>query len=320
MTRKFIYFIFIIILVSLVGCTTSSDEPLRVGTIPWPGYESIHLAQSLNYAEMEKIRIIEQANATQTSRAIRNGMIDAAMLTMDEVLNLLQDSEDLHIVLVMDVSNGADVVIAKPEIHNLSALVGKRIGVENAAVGAVMLDALLTAAGLKMTDIQLVPIPVNEHVTAYQNGKLDAVVTFEPARTELLDQGAKILFDSSRIPGRIVDVLVVRADALVKHRQHILELVAAHFKALDYLGKQPQDAAARIAPFLGVNEDQVLPQFNGLILPDLAENRVQLGGSEFKLFKAIVELRDLMLKQKLLQRSMALDQVIDHSFLPTVAK
>jgi len=168
------------------GCTATED-PLRIGTIPWPGYELIHIAESLHYPEMKQVRIIEQANATQTSQSIRNGVIDAAMLTLDETLNLMQDGDDLRIVLVVDISNGADVVMVRPGIRDLQAVRGLRVGAENSAIGAVMLDALLTAAKLELSDIQLVPLSVNEHVDAFRDEKVDVIVTFDPVRTELLN-------------------------------------------------------------------------------------------------------------------------------------
>jgi len=45
---------------------------------------------------------------------------------------------------------------------------------------------------------------------AFKKRQVDAIVTFEPVKSELLSSGANILFDSHQIPGRIVDVLVVR--------------------------------------------------------------------------------------------------------------
>ncbi len=300
----------------LLGCARTPANPLRVATHPFTGYESMHLAQGLGYFSAADIRLVEMASASQSSQALRNGTVDAAMLTLDESLVLMQDGVDLQAVLVMDVSNGADVVMARPGISSLSALRGRRIGVETSAIGAVMLDAMLTAGGLKPSDVKLISIPANEHAAAYRQAKVDAVVTYEPTRTQLLGDGASILFDSSRVPGRIVDVLVVRSERISGHRAALASLVAAHFKALAYLSAHPQDSAARLAPFLGVSPDQVLPQFSGLVLPDLAENRSQLSGDAPKLNGAAAELAGLMLRRRLLQAAVTTDTLSNPSFLP----
>jgi NitT/TauT family transport system substrate-binding protein len=300
----------------LAACSKPQEAPLRVATIPWPGYESIHLAQSLGYIDARQVRLVDLVSASQTSRSLRGGAVDAALLTLDETLSLLQEGADLRIVLVMDVSDGADVAVARPEITSLQDLRGKRIGVETGAIGALMLDALLTAGDLSAADVQMIDMPVNEHANAYRKGIVDAVVTFEPARTALLGQGARVLFDSSRIPGRIVDVLVVRAAAVTSHPQALRTLVAAHFKALDHLARQPQDAAARLAPFLGVVPGQVLPQFAGIKLPDQAENRSLLSGSAAPLERKAAELAEFMLRRRLLRSAVSVERLADPQFLP----
>lgn len=307
-------------LVFLAGCARSPVPPLRVATHPWPGYESLHLAQSLGYFNASQVRLVELANASQTYEALSHGTVDAAAQTLDEVLALMQHGADLRVVLVMDVSDGADVVLARPGIATLQDLRGKRVGVENTTTGAVLFDAMLTAAGLTAGDLQLVPLSMNEHVAAYRSGQVDALVTYDPPRSILLRGGAHVLFDSSRIPGRIVDVLVVRADALADHRQQIAALVAAHFKALHYLRQRPQDAARRLGPFLGVTVDQVPSQFVGMNLPGLGENRALLAGTAPGLTLHAAELGELMLRHDLLESKVTTDHLADPAFLPADAK
>ncbi|GEM_PF-67712 len=304
----------------LTGCTKTPEPPLRVAIIPWPGYASLDLAKSLGYFDEQQIRLIDLSNASQSARALRNGTVDAAFLTLDETLVLLQSGVDLRVVLILDVSDGADVVIARPELTTLPALRGQRIGVETSAIGAVMLDAMLRAGQLNVNEVTVVDLPVNEHAAAYLNHKVDAVVTFEPVRTQLLEQGAKILFDSSRVPGLITDVLVVRTEALPAQDRHLAALIAAHFKALNYLAQQPQDSAVRLAPYLGVLPAQVLPQFAGLKLLDLAENHTQLGGPAPPFAHKAAELTELMLQHQLLQRPVRVEHLVEPAFLPVTPR
>lgn len=309
-----------LILAMLAACQPAPQQPLRVAAHPWPGYESIHLAQSLKYLDPTLVRTVDMTSSTQTSMALRNATVDAGMLTLDEVISLLQDGLDLRVVLVMDISNGADVVMARPEITSLQALRGKRIAVENGGVGAVMLDAVLEAAGLNISDITVISKTSNEHADAYLKDMTGAVVTFEPTRSKLLQHGAHILFDSSRIPGRIVDVLVVRADAMTEHKQALKSLVAAHFKALDYQARQPQDAARHLAPYLGVKEAEVAAQYDGMKLPSLADNQALLSGTSPILKNSAANLASLMLRNKLLQQAVNTEHLAEPMFLPRDTK
>ncbi len=67
--------------------------------------------------------------------ALRVGSLDLAGLTLDEALLLAQEGVPIAVIWVLNTSAGADALLAKPGITTLDALRGKRIGVEQTAVG-----------------------------------------------------------------------------------------------------------------------------------------------------------------------------------------
>jgi NitT/TauT family transport system substrate-binding protein len=300
-------------ILSLFACSKPPEPVLRVATNVWSGYEPLYLARSLGYFDGIPVRLIEQPSASAVSENLRSGLVEAGCLTLDEALVLLQDGVDLRVVLVMDESRGADVLMARPGIERLDALRGKRIGVESAAVGAVMLDAALAAGGLRAEDVRQVPMTADAHLRAYNEGRIDAVVSFEPVRTRLLKEGASVLFDSSRIPGRILDVLVVRADAVHRNPASLRALLRGHFLAVEHMANQPRDASARMSPRLG---DDPLLQFSGILIPDVAENHAYLDGPSRKLNGAARALIDLMVRRGLLERPVPFDRLAEPAFLP----
>lgn len=301
----------------LCGCAPAPQEPLRVATLTWPGYESLHLAQSLGYINPQDIRTVELMNTSQIAAVLRSGTVDAGMVTLDSALTLLQEGIELQVVLVMDFSLGADALLVRPELTELAQLRGQRVGVENAAVGGVMLDAALTEAGLTVSDIMLLSLTVNEQAAAYRQGEVDAVVTFDPVRSELLREGARNLYDSSRIPNRILDVLVVRKETLPTHQTELVKLVSAHFRALDYMHKSPREAYAYIAPFLGVPPEDVAAQFAGIAIPTLTDNYRLLGGAGPELQATAEQLAHFMLERQLLYRLPKLETLLEPAFLPS---
>ena len=303
-------------LLSLNSCEHPPQSVLKIGTNLWPGYESLYLAQNLGVFDNKPVKLIEMPSATEVSHAFRNKALDVAALTLDESLVLLQYEPDLRVILVMDVSKGADVLLAKPSIQSLAELKGKRIGVESSAVGAILLDGALQAASLSLADIKFQPIMANEHKMAYLKGIVDAVVTFEPHKSKLLAQGAIKLFDSTQIPGRIVDVLVTRQEVIDTHSETLKLIVAAHFQALEYLRQNVADATLRIAPRLAVQSDEVLKQFEGITLPGIKENHHFLSVESHDLSSSVEELITLMNEKQFLFKSIDTSQLINDSFLP----
>lgn len=299
----------------LSACTPSTPEPpLRIGTNIWPGYEPLYLARSLGHYKDTPIKLVELLSASEVIHALRNKTLEGAALTLDEAMTLMDDGFDLKVILVMDFSNGGDVLLAKPEIASLAALRGKRIAVEYTAVGAILLDAALDAAGLKVLDITIVSCRLEEHLECY--GSADAVVTFDPFRTKLLNQGARLLFDSRRIPSRIVDVLVVLEETTKTHPRGLEELLAGYFKAREHLASQPEDASKRMAIRLGLSSDEVLASYDGLKLPTLDENHSLLNGKPPQLVRTAGKLAEFMRGKKWLKNRLEVDGLMDGRFLP----
>ena len=253
-------------------------------------------------------------SASDVIHALRNRTLEGAALTLDEALTILDDGFDLRVILVMDFSNGGDGLLAKPEVDSLADLRGKRVAVEYTAVGAILLDSALDAAGLSAHDIEIVACTLDEHLDCYSF--VDAVVTFEPFMTKLLNQGAQLLFDSSRIPGRIVDVLVVLADTKKTHPRSLEHLIAGYFKAREHLASQPEDASKRMAARAGVAPAQVLAFYDGLKLPGLEENQRLLNGKPPPLQRTAADLAGFMLEKQLLKNPLTVEGLIDSCFLP----
>ena len=302
------------------GCGARHEAPLSIGTNTWVGYEPLYLARDLGLHEGLALRLVELGSTTQAMDALRVGSLDVAGLTLDETLTLLHEGVPISVVWVMNISAGADAVLAQADVPDLASLRGRRIGVEQTALGAYMLDAALRHAGLKAEDVTIVPLPVDEHVSAWSTGAVDALVTFDPPRQMLLDTGARTMFDSRQIPGQIVDVLVARRAALQCCAARIAQLIASQQQALAHLQAQPQDALQRMAPRLGLSPEGVAAALAGMELPDGAANQRLLAGANPPLAQTAGQLMQAMWQQGLLPRQPDLGQLIDDRFTHTSAE
>lgn len=303
---------------ALLASCSSPRPPFRVGTNIWIGYESLYVAENEGFFGDTPIRLVTMRNASEVQQALHAGMLEAASVSLDEALNLVEDGLDLRVVLVMDVSHGADVVLGGPTVASLQDLRGKRIGVETSALGAVMLQAALATAALQPADVEIVDMGIDRHANAFRTGQIDAVVTFEPVRSELLGEGAALLFDSSNAPGRIVDVLVVTAEALARDPDAVRTLVAGHFRAIDVFRAQPLRAATIMRSRQRLVPEEILNAFRGLQIPDVAENRRMLGTAAGppQLEVSAAKLVRIMVENQLLEQPVAVAGLAEDRFLP----
>ena len=297
----------------LTACENKLPE-LRIASHTWPGYEFMFLAKNENQLPNE-ITLLETQSASESLQSLQDGRVDGAALTLDEVLRARAMGIPLSVVLVFDESSGADVVMAKPEFTSLDQLKGRRIGVERTALGAVVLQKLLEQANLQRNDVVVVDATIDEHAVKWENGELDALITYEPIASQVRKQGGVNLMDSSSFPDLIFDVLAVRQEVLQKNPQGLKALVNAHFTALSLFHKNPQHAAYKMAARLGVAGTEVQGLYQGLELPKIDANRRYLaqGG---KLDKAAREIGAIMKNAELLPESFEVESLANNMMLP----
>ena len=289
------------LLLAMAGCLSAPTPPLKLGTNLWPGYEPLYLAREHGLLSEDKIILVELLSASEVMRAFRNGAIDAAALTLDEVINLRSIGLKPVIVQVADISDGADVIMARPELTSVDDLRGRRVGVEATALGAYMLSRALGQHQMSPADVEVVRLEVNEHREAYLRGDVDAVVTFEPVRQQLLESGAVQLFDSSMIPGEIVDVLVVREALLDTHHQQVQHLIQAWQGSLNLIHSTPREMAGQMAQRLKLTPDEVLRSQVDMELPGWQRSRELMSEATPLLLRQAEKLAENMYQHQLIE-------------------
>jgi NitT/TauT family transport system substrate-binding protein len=301
----------LLLLLAIPACFQEEKEPLRVGTILWPGSEPIFLARDLGYIDDGSIRLVEYTTLGRASREFRNGMLDAVFVTFDIALQFQQQGLEPRVVLIVDHSQGGDAIVARPEVRRLEDLRGKRVAVEDLVVSVYVLARALEQAGLKPSDIQTVLIPVDQQLRAYESGQVDAVVTYEPFVAKLRTAGAHEIFDSSQLPGEIVDMLVVREDVLEKNPEQVEHLLQGWFQARRYLDTHPAEAMAMMSPRLDTSPSELASMLEKLRMPTQEENLIMLRGPSSPLIGSARQLQRFMLKVGLLQEPVQSERMLD---------
>ena len=298
--------------ITLMACT--KPEPLAIGLHPWPGYESLYLAETFGWLP-EGVRLHRSANASGTLDALRAGDLDGAALTLDEVLTARSERIPLTVIMIMNISVGSDVVLARPEIESFADLRGRNIAVEHSAVGEIVLSQLLQAADLSRDEVNVLDIPPNQQSAAWRDQLIDVAVSYYPSAALLERQGAVTLLDSRAFPSLIFDVLAVRQDRLRGRSSLITDLVAAHFQGLQHIQTNREDALRRIAAWRNFQVNEIAQSFAGLELPSVAGNR-HLLAPQGELLRAARQLNELMVTIGLLAQADSLNHLVDQRYLP----
>jgi NitT/TauT family transport system substrate-binding protein len=244
------------------------------------------------------IHLAEYLNSAHELRAFHNGVIDAAAATLEEVLTLDHLGQQAQVVLVLDASHGADCVVARPEVRTLAELRGRRVASEDVTLPAYMLHRALEQVGLQLEDVTRVYQGPDESEEALRRGEVDAVVAYEPYCYRMIAAGGHLLFDSSWIPGDVLDVLVVRRRYLETNPEQVDALLRGWFAALAFMRQHPAESARLMGLRVGLEEAQFLQALKGVRHPDVREQRDLLVGERPHLLQALERLGVVMVKQR----------------------
>jgi hypothetical protein len=148
-----------------------------------------------------------------------SGKVDSACLTNMDVLNPCLSRPSVAI-LPTSTSYGADALIVPNTIQEIKQLRGKSIYGLKRSVSEYFFLRVLENLGENEKDYTFVNMDPAAAATAYQqsNPKFEAIVVWHPFVLETLNKrtDSKRLFDSTKIPGEIIDMVQVSQDSLDK--------------------------------------------------------------------------------------------------------
>lgn len=148
-------------------------------------------------------------------------------------------------------------------LRGLADLRGKKVAVTKAAGSHYLLLAALASAGLKFSDIQPAYLTPADGRAAFENGKVDAWVTWEPFLSGAQRQlSTRTLADGDKLAA--YQRYYLTSERFAREHPQVLEVVFAELvKAGDWLRTNPREAARILAPLWGNLDPAIVEQANG---------------------------------------------------------
>ncbi len=239
-----------LMLAALPACA----ETLRLGYESWVAPGPFFIAQEMGWFEAEgvSVELVNIEDIRIRASALATGEVDAITANIDEaILQLAADSEPRFVFAIAD-SRGGDGIIANNDIETVADLKGKTVAVQPGGSRQFYLNALLREAGLTETDIATVAKAPGEAGLAFERAEVDAAVTWQPwlSRTEKMEHGG-VLTDTSKQPGLLVEMVVVRREVLENRLLELRSLYRAWQRAVAWAETNPDESAELIAAGIG---------------------------------------------------------------------
>jgi NitT/TauT family transport system substrate-binding protein len=187
------------------------------------------------------------------------GAYDAVTLTnMDGLSIPAAGGVDTTAVIIGDFSAGNDAVILKDKTA-LADIKGQPVNLVEFSVSHYLLARALESVGMTERDVNVVNTSDPDMVGAFQTPDVTAMVTWNPMVSEILDlPGATSVFDSSMIPGEIIDMMVANSETLKDNPNFGKALAGIWYDTMAIMtANDDTGAAARAAMGAASGTDQV---------------------------------------------------------------
>jgi NitT/TauT family transport system substrate-binding protein len=220
---------------------------IYVGWMPWDYAEQSGILKKWADKYGISIKLTQVNDYVESINQYTAGGFDACVMTNMDMLTIPSaGGVDSTALIVGDFSNGNDGIIIKGKGKKLADLKGLPVNLVELSVSHYLLARALDTVSLKERDIKIVNTSDADIVGAFAAADTRATVTWKPQLSALsADPQSQLVFDSSRIPGEIIDLLVVNSATLKDNPKLGKALVGAWFETLAVMNQN--DAAGQKA-------------------------------------------------------------------------
>ena len=272
--------------VSLVGSLAAwrilnSQARLSVAITSWPGFEYLYLAEQrrLGHRYGLDLRVQQYTSIEDQRHAYGRGDVEVIATNLPDAITICQEVPKRcpELFLVIDQSEGADVIISKSDIEDVRGLVGQKVGLERTVLSEYLLLRAFETKQVPFDQVRLMHEGPSALVSALSKGKVAAIVTYPPHSNLLReDSRYRVLFSSAQIPGEIVDILAVNPAFAKRHPGMIRALVRTWWAAQALARAEPISSQALMAKREQVSPAEFVASERGIRYPTSADQAEML--------------------------------------------
>ena len=228
---------------------------IYVGWMPW-GYldESGIMEKWADKYEIE-VEIVQINDYVESIIQYSAGEFDGVTATNMDTLSISSGGGvDTTALIVGDYSNGNDAIILKGD-GGLADLAGKPVNLVELSVSHYLLARGLDSVGLAERDLGgVINTSDADMIAAYSTDDVEAVVTWNPLVSTILEEpGANKLYDSSDIPGEIIDIMWVNTETLAANPAFGKALTGAWYELMALMEAGDEEALTAMAEASGTD-------------------------------------------------------------------
>ncbi|MGB0671297.1 MAG: putative urea ABC transporter substrate-binding protein [Rhodospirillales bacterium] len=219
---------------------------IYVGWMPWAYASESGIMKKWADKYGIEVEIVQINDYIESINQYTAGAFDGCVMTnMDALTIPAAGGVDSTALIVGDFSNGNDGIVTK-DSDSVKALKGKNVNLVELSVSHYLLARALDSVGLAEKDLTVVNTSDADIVSAFTSAPdVTSVVTWNPQLAEVKKvKGAAAVFDSSQIPGEIIDMMVVNSETLAANPKLGKALTGAWYEIMGIMSSDTKEGKA----------------------------------------------------------------------------
>ncbi|MEP2783629.1 MAG: putative urea ABC transporter substrate-binding protein [Pseudoruegeria sp.] len=229
---------------------------IYVGWMPWGYLDESGIMDEWADKYGISVEIVQINDYVESINQYTVGAFDGVSATNMDTLSIPSGGGvDTTALIIGDYSNGNDAVIMKGD-GTLADLVDKPVNLVELSVSHYLLARGLDTVGLSEADLDgVINTSDADMIAAYATDDVQALVTWNPLVAEITDSNpeANVLFDSSMIPGEILDLMVVNTETLADNPDFGKAVVGAWYEVMTLIAAGDEEALTAMAEASGTD-------------------------------------------------------------------
>ena len=303
----------------------ASPMQMTLGGVTWIGLTPFYVALEKGFFAENNLDVNFQIFGSNTDyvSAFLAGRVDGAISSVtSETVLMAEKGKDFKIVMIQDNSAGGDGILARNSVAGIADFKGKKVAVEQGAVGHFFLLQVLEEAGLTGQDITIINADAATAAAAYQAGNVDIASTYAPflSQANQAQPDGRIIYDSSKMPTAITDFYIFDSEYLNANSEAVEAFVSGIVKALDFIETNRDEAIAIAAPKLEVTPEALAADLEGIELPGVEKNIEMLtdSSSDIYIVNSLNAMGDFLVSQGQIQTVPEMATFIEPQFIQSI--
>lgn len=234
------------------ACSSENDKEIVISTNSWIGYAPLFYAYEKGYLEKLNIKLVNNASLAEAANVYNVGKADMVTTTQHEYNSLKNSMKDIYPVILIDRSNGGDMILSNFSIDRLHKSKKNYVYLEVDSINQEMIKDFIQNNNFDMDKFTFIDKDQQQiQDITYSTDTAKIIVTYTPYNLSLLKKGFHEIASTKGLDSIIViDALCTTKNLLTHHKARLTKLKHIIDKSIKEMQEDTRGSHKLIAKYL----------------------------------------------------------------------